>query len=150
MKTSLVFAVVGVLRLVGADLTSCLTSANVPYEDSSSSDFSALNDAYNLRLQYTPAAIATPETNQHVSDAVICASENNIKVAARSGGHSYASYSTGGQDGSLVVNLENFQNVTLDNSTGVAAVGGGIRLGNMDLKIYLLGQRALSHGTSAG
>jgi len=32
-------------------------------------------------------------------------------------------------------------------ATGIAAVGGGTRLGNMALGLYSQGQRALPHGT---
>jgi phosphoribosylformimino-5-aminoimidazole carboxamide ribonucleotide (ProFAR) isomerase len=46
-----------------------------------------------------------------------------------------------------VINLESFQNVALDTSSGVVQVGGGVRLGNLADGIYQQGKRALSHGT---
>lgn len=102
-----------------------------------------------MRLEYTPAVIIIPTTIQHVSDAVLCASKNGLKVQAKSGGHSYASFSTGGQNGSMVVDLREFQDITLDGQ-GVAKVGGGLRLGNLAQRIYDQGNRALSHGTCPG
>jgi len=131
-------------------LADCLAAKNVPVTFSSSSDFSSLAKPYNLRLAYTPAVIVLPTTTKHVSDSVLCASKSYVKVQAKSGGHSYASYSSGGQSGSMVIELENFNNVTVDAATGVAQVGGGVRLGNMALALYNLGQRALPHGTCPG
>ena len=131
-------------------LADCLASKNVPVKFSSSSDFSSLAQPYNLRLAYTPAVIVVPTTTKHVSDSVVCAGKSNVKVQAKSGGHSYASYSSGGQSGSMVIDLEGFQNITVDAATGIARVGGGVRLGNMALGIYNQGQRALPHGTCPG
>ena len=71
---------------------------------------------YNLRLVYTPAVITIPTTPQEVGYSAICAAEAGLKVQAKSGGHSYASFSSGGEDGSLIVNLQNFNSITVDNS----------------------------------
>ena len=137
------------LRQRSPSLVDCLDAKHVPISLASSSGFTQLAQTFNLRLQYTPAAIALPTTEQHVSDAVVCALNAGIKVQARSGGHSYASYSAGGQDGSLIINLENFQNITVDQTTNVAQVAGGVRLGNMALALMKYG-RALPHGTCPG
>ena len=104
-----------------------------------------------MRLAYTPAVIVLPTTTQHVSDAVVCAGKNNVKVQAKSGGHSYASFSSGGQSGSMVIDLENFHDISLDASY-TAKVGGGVRLGNLALAIYNTNnaKRALPHGTCPG
>lgn len=132
-------------------LSDCLTQKNVPIRLPSSSDFAQRSVTWNLRLQYTPVVIVVPTTVQHVQDAVVCASQNGVKVQAKSGGHSYASYSTGGQDGSMTIDLENFQEITLDGQF-VAKVGAGVRLGNLALSIYNQNnaKRALSHGTCPG
>lgn len=129
-------------------LQDCLASKNVPIVFASSSQFAQLAQPYNLRLPYTPAVIVVPTTTQHISDAVTCAAKSGVKVQARGGGHSYANYSSGGQNGSMVINLENFQNISVTN--GVAQVGGGVRLGDMALGIYNQAKRALPHGTCPG
>ena len=51
----------------------------------------------------------------------------------------------------MVIDLENFQSITLD-ANGIAAVGGGVRLGNLALGIYNNNnaKRALPHGTCPG
>ena len=128
----------------------CLNHKNVPIQLLSDPEFADLARPYNLRLAYTPAAIAVPTTNQHVQDAVRCANEHSYKVQAKSGGHSYASYSSGGQNGSLIVDLQSYQNISVDATTFVATVGGGVRLGNLALAIYNQSQRALPHGTCPG
>lgn len=116
----------------------------------SDSDYAALVEPYNLRLPYKPAVVVLPTTNQHVQDAVVCGGQAGLKIQAKSGGHSYASFSSGGKDGAMMISLQSFQNVQLDKSSGVAQVGGGLRLGNLADAIYTQGQAALSHGTCPG
>ncbi|MCJ1398395.1 hypothetical protein MMC11_001593 [Xylographa trunciseda] len=130
-------------------LADCLSSSNVPVSNSSSSDFAQLSEPYNLRLAYVPVVIVLPTTPQHVSDAVVCAAASDVKVQAKSGGHSYASFSSGGENGAMMIDLENFQDISVDDS-GVATVGAGVRLGNLALGIYNSAQRALPHGTCPG
>jgi FAD/FMN-containing dehydrogenase len=131
-------------------LFDCLSTHNVPTKLISSPDWSTFVSPYNLRLAYIPAAVTLPSTPQQVSDSVTCAAAAGVKVQAKSGGHSYASFSSGGKDGSLIVDLQEFNSISVDSSTFVAAVGGGVRLGNMALALYAQGQRALPHGTCPG
>ncbi|RDW65494.1 hypothetical protein BP5796_10186 [Coleophoma crateriformis] len=131
-------------------LVDCLEAGNVPLTISTYSNYTEYQESYNLRVSYQPAVITLPVTTDHVSLSVTCAAAAGVKVQAKSGGHSYGSYSSGGQDGSLIVDLENFNTVSLDNSTFIATVGGGVRLGNLALGIYNQGNRALPHGTCPG
>jgi FAD/FMN-containing dehydrogenase len=128
-------------------LTDCLGSKDVPIKLTSDSDWNTYVVTYNTRLQNTPQVIVIPETQQQIQDAVVCAAASNVAVQAKCGGHSYSSYST--PEGGLQIDLENFQDVSVD-SDGVATVGAGIRLGNLATAIYNQGQRALSHGTCPG
>ena len=130
-------------------LQDCLGAAKVPVSFTNSAGFSALAQPYNLRLAYTPAVIVLPTTTQHIIDAVLCAGKSNVKVQAKGGGHSYASFSSGGQDGAMVIDLESFQQITVG-AGGVAQIGGGVRLGDMALGIFNQSQRALPHGTCPG
>jgi FAD/FMN-containing dehydrogenase len=126
-----------------------LASKNVPIKLITDPDWNTYAATYNVRLQYTPAVIVLPLTFQHISDAVVCAGKAGVKVQAKSGGHSYASFSTGGKDGSMVIDLENLQNVSVD-SKGLATVGSGLRLGNLATAIFNQAGRALPHGTCPG
>lgn len=128
----------------------CLNGKNVPYKMTSDAGYSDLIEPYNLRLPYTPAVMVIPTTNQNVQDAVVCAGQAKLKVQARSGGHSYASNGLGGKDGSMVIDLQSFQTISLDKSSGIATVGGGVRLGNLADGIFNQGGAALSHGTCPG
>ena len=45
---------------------------------------------YNLAEPVTPVAVVRPTTAQDVSAVVKCATQNKVRVQAKSGGHSYA------------------------------------------------------------
>lgn len=47
-------------------------------------------DRYNLAIPVEPIAVTRPQNAQDVSGFVKCAAQNNVKVQAKSGGHSYA------------------------------------------------------------
>lgn len=47
---------------------------------------------YNLDIPIIPAAVLYPDTVEQIATIVKLASEANLKVQARSGGHSYANY----------------------------------------------------------
>lgn len=49
---------------------------------------------YNRQYPYTPFAVMYPNTAEEVGEMVKCASENNRKVQARSGGHDYVNKCT--------------------------------------------------------
>jgi len=116
----------------------------------SSDGWADLIEPYNTRLPFTPAVVVLPITNQHVQDAVVCAAQAGLKVQAKSGGHSYASYGLGGKDGSMNINLQQLQTIQLDKSSGIATVGGGVRLGNLADGLWTQGQASVSHGTCPG
>ncbi|KAK3381019.1 hypothetical protein B0H63DRAFT_560804 [Podospora didyma] len=134
----------------GKEFTDCLKAKNVTFRVQSDPEYAALALTYNERLQYKPAVIGTPFSVQEVIDSVKCAAKCKIPIQPKSGGHSYASYSTGGRDGIFMIFLENFHDVKLDTTTNIAAVGGGVRLGNLAQGIYDQGKRALGHGTCPG
>lgn len=132
------------------DVLQCLNGKKVPYKMTSDGDYAELVEPYNLARPFKPSVVVLPQTQQNVQDAVVCAAQKGIKVQAKSGGHSYASFSSGGRDGSMMISLQPFQKVELDASTGITKVGGGVRLGNLADGIYNQGQKALSHGTCPG
>jgi FAD/FMN-containing dehydrogenase len=47
---------------------------------------------YNLSIPIKPAAITYPKTSAQVAAIIKCAVDANLKVQARSGGHSYGNY----------------------------------------------------------
>lgn len=94
-----------------------------------------MSPTYVLPTSARSTAIAN---RSQVQAAVKCAYDVSVKVTVRSGGHSYGAY---GLAGTMIIDLVEFQDVTLD-SSNIASVGGGVRLGNLATKIYDLNKRA--------
>jgi FAD/FMN-containing dehydrogenase len=131
-------------------LTDCLDTAKVPQYLPSTANFTQEVKPFNLRLPFTPVAVAVPTTAPQVASAVSCAAGLGIKVSPKSGGHSYASHGLGGENGHLMIDLKFMNNVTVDSSTKIATVGPAARLGNVATALYNQGGRAISHGTCPG
>ncbi|KAG8914521.1 hypothetical protein FRC00_012801 [Tulasnella sp. 408] len=128
-------------------LNSCLANLGVRTMTASSSGYGDASLAFNRRFSYKPAAIVYPKTKDEVSLVVKCAAAAKAPVVARSGGHSYAAYGLGGQDGALVVDLSSMKSISVDQSSGLAVSQTGNRLGDLAQYIWDNGRRALPHGT---
>ncbi|GAA5992204.1 hypothetical protein JCM11641_001014, partial [Rhodosporidiobolus odoratus] len=126
----------------------CLRKSGAQAIFPASSDFADDARSYNQRLQPEPSAILYPSSPSQISTLLTCANTSNIAVSARGGGHSYASYGLGGDDGALVVDLNNFRDVRVDEK-GVAKVGAGNRLGDIYLALDNQGW-AFAAGTCPG
>lgn len=135
-------SVVGRRRTV----TSCLADASVPFDIKNTTIWTEDATAYNLRLQYTPAAVAVPTSVAHIQAAVSCALQSGLRVSAKAGGHSYASAGFGGEDGHLVIALDRMFGVKLVDGDK-AVIQPGARLGHVVVELYSQGKRALSHGS---
>jgi FAD/FMN-containing dehydrogenase len=81
---------------------------------------------------------------QDVETIVTCGADYSLTVAARSGGHSYASYCLGGVDSALVVDLSRMKNITIINGTAIVQTGN--TLGDLATYLWENGQLALPHG----
>ncbi|KAJ5895180.1 hypothetical protein N7495_006871 [Penicillium taxi] len=101
---------------------------------------------YNLNYPVVPTAITYPENSYQVAEIVKCAARNGLKVQAYSGGHSYANYGLGGEDGAIVVHMKNMHHFSMDKETHVASVGAGTHLGDLHIHLYHAGKRAVAHG----
>lgn len=158
MRTSVITALTtGFLTLVQAgpiitraDIESCLTDQGVPFDVKGSADWKRDVAPFNTRLPYTPVAIAVPRNIEQIRQAVLCGKKLGIKVSAKSGGHSYASFGFGGENGHLVVELDRMHEVTYDATTNVATVQPGTRLGHLASVLYEDFGRAVAHGTCPG
>jgi len=73
----------------------------------------------------TPAALAQCRRIEDVQACVSAAAQAGVPIAARSGGHSYAGYST--PDRALIVDLSCMSSVRV-NAGGTAVIGAGARL----------------------
>lgn len=130
-------------------LTSCLADACVPFSVKNSTEWTQDTKPYNLRLTYTPAAVAVPTSIDEIKAAVSCGVENGVRVSAMGGGHGYGSFAFGGEDGHLVIALDRMYRVTL-NEDGTATVQPGARLGHVAVELFNQGRRAIAHGSCPG
>ncbi|KAF4468202.1 FAD binding domain-containing [Fusarium albosuccineum] len=110
---------------------------------------------YNLNYQRKPVAVLYPNTSTEVSKIVQCTAKTDRKLHARSGGNDLTNTSKhrkvlGSADGAVVVDLKNFQKLEVDEVTGVATVGSGIRLKHLVEGLHTNGGRYMPAGASAG
>jgi FAD/FMN-containing dehydrogenase len=124
----------------------CLTAAGIP----GPANLTFTIKPFNLRLPFAPAAVAVPTTLAQVQAAVKCGVQAGLKINPKSGGHSYAAHSLGGEDGHFMIDLKFWNSVVVDNVTQIATVGPAGRLGNIAQSLYSQGKRAFSHGTCPG
>ncbi|MCX4094357.1 FAD-binding oxidoreductase [Nocardia sp. alder85J] len=91
-------------------------------------DYAAAKEIFNTRYDAeAPAAVVQVTSTQDVAAAMAFAAENNLRVAARSGGHSYLGVSAA--TGVLIIDLRRLRNVSyLD---GAAVVEPGLTLYDM-------------------
>lgn len=111
------------------ELKKCLSyiSGTIVYRNDSTY-YDSIKDC-NCRMIYYPLAIIYVNNTKDIQEVVNCGNLLNITVVARSGGHSFEDYSLGGRDGVLVVDLKNFNKITIDSTAHTAVVGVGNRVG---------------------
>jgi FAD/FMN-containing dehydrogenase len=84
-------------------------------------------EVYNERFdQVKPSAVGRPLAASDVQGAVKWAVAHHVPLRARSGGHSYAGYST--LSGGVVLDLRNLRSISVDTHTGTATIGAGAQL----------------------
>ncbi|RKU47791.1 hypothetical protein DL546_006876 [Coniochaeta pulveracea] len=105
---------------------------------------------YNLDIEVTPVAVIRPTTAQDISAIVKCAVANDVKVQAKSGGHSYGNFGLGGKDGAISIDMTHFQDFSVDTKTWQATVGAGTLLGDLNTRLHDNGKRAVAHGSCPG
>ncbi|KIJ35610.1 Glucooligosaccharide oxidase [Sphaerobolus stellatus SS14] len=102
---------------------------------------------WNLRCAPKPLALVYAVDAADVATAVKLAAQYAVPVQPRSGGHSFGSYSLGGKDGALVIDLEKMNKVVVDQKTWRATIGGGTRLKEVTSGLFDQGKRTIAHGT---
>ncbi len=133
-----------------AVLADCLAETGIAMDQLDSKDWEMDTRPFNSLLPYKPDAVAVPTTAEQIQNAVVCGAQSGYKVTPKSGGHSYASYGLGGEDGHLVIQLDRMFAVKLDTKTNIATVEPGTRLGHLAVELWAQGKRAIAHGTCPG
>ena len=126
-------------------LMSCLVGEQIPFLLQGPDGWPQEVKPWNLRLEYNPAAVATPQSIDQIQAAVNCGVKSRVRVSAKGGGHSFGGYGFGGEDGHLVIALDGMQGVDVkgDNTT---IIRPGTRLGVVATELYRQGNRAIPHG----
>jgi FAD/FMN-containing dehydrogenase len=98
-----------------------------------------VGDVFNARRpQRFPAAVLQAADEHDVVAGVRLARSENLKIAVRSGGHSWAAWSV--RDNSLLIDLGAMHEMSYDEATGITAVSPAVR-GGTELAPFLA-----SHG----
>ena len=86
--------------------------------------YAAAAQVYNLRFDGArPDAVIEPLDSRDVQAVLRWADRHDVRVTARSGGHSYAGYSTLGEG--VVVDLRRLDGIAVDRGKARASVGAG-------------------------
>jgi hypothetical protein len=92
-----------------------------------------------------PLGIVQPLSVADVRQIVAWSKREKVRLAIRSGGHSYAGYST---TTGVVVDLRRLASIALDKSSGIATTGAGARLIDIEAALAAKG-RAIPSGSGA-
>ena len=95
-----------------------------PVRRPGSAGYAAAARTYNARFDGArPDAVIEPLDSRDVQAVLRWADRHDVRVTARSGGHSYAGYSTLGEG--VVVDLRRLDGIAVDRGGGRASIGAG-------------------------
>jgi FAD binding domain len=112
---------------------------------SSDPDWDATRHGFNLTMDVRPAAVALPRDVSDVVAAVRYARANGLRVAPQAGGHNPGPL--GSLDDTLLVDVRELQEVSIDPGARRVRVGGGVRWESVSPRLSDYGLAAL-HGSS--
>jgi FAD/FMN-containing dehydrogenase len=109
-----------------------------------SAGYAAARRPWNARFDgVLPRAVAQPLDTADVRAIVRWAEAHDVRLAVRSGGHSYAGLSSGT---GLLVDLSRLSSVTLG-AGGRATIGAGATLGSVYARLWAAGRRTIPAGS---
>jgi FAD/FMN-containing dehydrogenase len=94
-----------------------------------------------------PLAVAYCESADDVARCIRWAERHDVRLAARSGGHSYGGYSTAA--GGLVVDVSRLRSVTVAADGRTATIGAGAQLGRVYERLWNARRVAIPAGSCA-
>ncbi len=106
----------------------------------SSADYGAAKNVFNTRFaDSTPAAVVTVKSTDDVQKAVEFAAKDSIKIAARSGGHSYIGASAA--NGAMIIDLRQLPgDIAYDDGSGLATVSAAADLDSVQTALAAHGR----------
>ncbi|HTN18443.1 MAG TPA: FAD-binding oxidoreductase [Chitinophagaceae bacterium] len=107
--------------------------------------YAAFNTAFNKRIQHLPKYIAVCKTEKGVQFAIQKAAAEHLKVAVKSGGHSFEGFSS--NDGGMVVNVSLMKQIRLVGDNEVEIQPGCLL---QDIQAYLFPKKKLLPSGSCG
>ncbi|PHH66324.1 hypothetical protein CDD80_960 [Ophiocordyceps camponoti-rufipedis] len=128
----------------------CLVTNSIPFTTPDDASWPRAAYSYNLRPSYTPKAIAKPTSAAAVAGAIRCGTAAGLRISAKAGGHGFGGFGLGGEDGHLVIALDDMKDVSLLSDNVTAVVQPGARLRHVATQLYEQGGRAISHGSCLG
>jgi FAD/FMN-containing dehydrogenase len=102
-----------------------------------SPEFEDLKKTYIIS-QAKPAAIARPQTAEHVQALVRACAQNGLDFNVRTGGHSCVGRTL--VDGALTIDMRDISGVTVSEDKKTAKIGGGVLAGGL---LKALGEHGL-------
>ncbi|KAK7368706.1 hypothetical protein VNO80_10734 [Phaseolus coccineus] len=94
-----------------------------------------------------PLLVLTPISEHHVQASVVCAKSIDVQLKIRSGGHDFEGVSYVSQGPFVILDMFNFQNVTVDVQNEIAVIQAGASLGQVYYRIW---EKSKVHGFPAG
>lgn len=75
---------------LGSNLDECLRATSGAVLSSGDQAYDSARETYNSRTTFSPKYVVQPRTLEDVQHSVRCASQYNVAVTSKSGGHGYA------------------------------------------------------------
>lgn len=99
--------------------------------------YEQLRKVYAAKFAAHPALVVHPVNLKDIQATLSFATSNNLPLAIRCGGHSYAGYST--CEGGLVMDMSGFRSLVIANDKSHARIGGGMLSGAVEIATAKVG-----------
>ncbi|WVZ22766.1 hypothetical protein V8G54_001310, partial [Vigna mungo] len=126
--------------------------SNIVYAQANAS-FTSVLRAFARNARFTspsiqkPLLVVTPFSEHHVQASVVCAKSIGVQLKIRSGGHDFEGVSYVSQGPFVILDMFNFQSVTVDLQNEIAVIQAGASLGQVYYRIW---EKSKVHGFPAG